>query len=126
MELGFNLLFLAIAAAGLLCWWRYRREDTRGLSLARGALVLGCALMLLFPFISITDDLCASSDAMEEMTISARRVHVVLLAQMVALSAADFRLPAPAVCHAKPVSGPRLDAAQATGAVLGSRAPPQS
>jgi hypothetical protein len=57
METFLNLLWLAIAITALLTT---RRRSTRVL------LALGCFLALIFPMVSLSDDLIADRDAAEE------------------------------------------------------------
>jgi HAMP domain-containing protein len=68
MELLLNLLWLLLA---LPAWWVWRRQD-RSFDSLRCVLVLACALVLLFPVISATDDLQAMRQEMEESTPSKR------------------------------------------------------
>jgi hypothetical protein len=68
MELLLNLcwILLAIPAFFML---RHGAADSRDLHRFQGlraALVFGCLLMVLFPIISATDDLCAMRPEMEE------------------------------------------------------------
>jgi len=66
MELFLNLCWLALL---LPAYWLWRRRISSG-HCARSSFViiatLGCALVLLFPVISVSDDLYAVSQAMEE------------------------------------------------------------
>lgn len=66
MELLLNLAWLLLALPA--CWlWRVRkRPHTYASSAAQFAIVLGCMLVVLFPVISATDDLCAISAECEE------------------------------------------------------------
>jgi len=57
METFLNLLWLTIAAAAMLTAPRRSR---------RVRFAIGCALALLFPIISVSDDLIADRDALEE------------------------------------------------------------
>lgn len=72
MELFLNLCWLALLIPAYSLWLRRTSSDRS----RRGSLVfvstLGCALVLLFPVISASDDLHAISQAMEE---SKRSVH---------------------------------------------------
>lgn len=62
MELLLNLVWVFIVGSALTSWtlWRRRSDSTLVPALGRGLLVLGCILVLLFPVISITDDLAQS------------------------------------------------------------------
>jgi hypothetical protein len=57
MELFLNLLWLAMSAAALLTL--PRRSN-------RVSLALGCVLALLFPIVSVSDDLISDRDSFEE------------------------------------------------------------
>lgn len=58
MELALNILWLLISALALRQWLRHGRDVRRGLTLAAGSLVLlVCVLWLLFPIVSVSDDL---------------------------------------------------------------------
>ena len=76
MELLLNLAWVLLA---LPAYWLWRRDA--GLRLGRGVtalqclLALGCALVLLFPVISASDDLHAMRDEMEESASSKRSVR---------------------------------------------------
>jgi hypothetical protein len=62
MELLLNLLWLLLVVPAAWVWLRrYRGSDS-----LRCVLTLGCALILLFPVISATDDLRAMRQEMEE------------------------------------------------------------
>jgi hypothetical protein len=64
MELLLNLAWLLLA---LPAYWLWRgRKSTRGFSSLQCLLALGCLLVVLFPVISATDDLCAMKAEMEE------------------------------------------------------------
>ena len=80
MELFLNVLWLLLAVPAV---WAWRREpaSTKGvirLGSARRMMVLSCALMLLFPVISATDDLHAMRPEMEESSSSKRIVQTQL------------------------------------------------
>ena len=67
MELILNLGWLLLAAACFHFWWPRKRRfgGQRNRSL-RGFLALGCALVVLFPIISVTDDLHEEQAVMED------------------------------------------------------------
>jgi hypothetical protein len=77
MELLLNLAWMLLA---LPAYWLWRRDA--GLRLARRVsslqclLALGCALVLLFPVISASDDLHAMRAEMEESSTSKRTVRL--------------------------------------------------
>jgi len=66
MELFLNLCWLALLLPAYVLW----RRKISSSHFARSSLViigtLGCALVLLFPVVSVSDDLHAVSQAMEE------------------------------------------------------------
>lgn len=68
MELLLNLAWLLLA---MPAWWLWRRTDRRAGSL-RCLLILGCALVLLFPVVSATDDLHSLRPDMEESSPTKR------------------------------------------------------
>ena len=64
MELLLNLAWLLLAVPA---YWLWRtRKSARGFSSLQCLLALGCLLVVLFPVISATDDLCAMKAEMEE------------------------------------------------------------
>jgi len=65
MEGTLNLLWLVIAAAALVVWRAQWSRSWRRFA-PLGAVALGCVLVMLFPEISITDDLNAEQAVMEE------------------------------------------------------------
>ncbi len=68
MELGLNLLWLLLAMASVAIWRRQRSRSLRRQQLLgwRGLIAIGCVLVLLFPVISITDDLHAEQAMIED------------------------------------------------------------
>jgi hypothetical protein len=75
MELLLNLVWLVIAAGAVALWLRQRRRSASG-HRARAllqAIALACALAVLFPAISATDDLHAAQLAVEASDV-ARKV----------------------------------------------------
>ncbi|MGO9269427.1 MAG: hypothetical protein ACLQOO_04075 [Terriglobia bacterium] len=67
MELILNLGWLLLAVACYHFWWPRRRRSGAGTTRGfRGLLALGCALVVLFPIISVTDDLHAEQAVMED------------------------------------------------------------
>lgn len=76
MELLLNLLWLLLALPA--CWLWQRSAAARGVrrvSSLQCLLALGCAVVLLFPVISATDDLHAMRSEMEESSSSKRTVR---------------------------------------------------
>jgi hypothetical protein len=69
MELGLNLFWLVLAVTSLVFWLRQRSHRTafgRSKRSLRGLITLGCALAVLFPIISLTDDLHGEQVAVED------------------------------------------------------------
>jgi hypothetical protein len=70
MEIALNLCWLAVVVAAYGVW--LRRPQYRGRRLrtpqewVAGALVLACVLFLIFPVISISDDVRAAREFLEE------------------------------------------------------------
>ena len=69
MELSLNLFWVALGVASFAVWprqgphWRARQRFCGSL---HGLITLGCALIVLFPVISLTDDLHVEQAAMED------------------------------------------------------------
>lgn len=73
MELLLNLAWLLLA---IPAWWLWRgRAPERKLSSLHCLLALGCMLVVLFPVISATDDLCAMRAEMEESPAGKRAIR---------------------------------------------------
>ena len=71
MELFLNLLWLATAMTAL---WIARRRSSRALS------AIGCALVLLFPIVSVSDDLLPDRDSFEEaLAIAVEAVTLIII-----------------------------------------------
>jgi hypothetical protein len=67
MELALNLGWLLLAVACCHFWWPRQRWVGAGTPRCfRGLVALGCALVVLFPIISVTDDLHAEQAVMED------------------------------------------------------------
>ncbi len=66
MELLLNIVWLVVASAAVASWARSRSRATADPGAWRAELfALGCALVLLFPIISLSDDLQAEPAAVE-------------------------------------------------------------
>ena len=76
MELLLNLAWFAIAAAMLVGFARRVWPDRKQFLLALAA--LGCALLLLFPAVSISDDLHMQPFFAEDSSASKRLVNVAV------------------------------------------------
>jgi hypothetical protein len=73
MELLLNLAWMLLAVPA---YWLWRRDaGARRVSGPQCLLALGCALVLLFPVISATDDLHAMRAEMEDAAVSKRAVR---------------------------------------------------
>jgi hypothetical protein len=73
MELLLNLVWLFLA---LPAWWLWRgRGPSRKFSSLQCLLALGCLLVILFPVVSATDDLCAMRAEIEESPAGKRSIH---------------------------------------------------
>ena len=66
MELLLNLAWLLLALPAYWLWSASRSAPARRFTSLQCLLALGCALFILFPVISATDDLCAMRNEMEE------------------------------------------------------------
>lgn len=132
MELFLNTLWLALALLGFGLCVRQRRLALKigRREITRSLLALGCALVLFFPIISLTDDLHFTPQMMEE---SASRKQIRDGANAKAASshhAPPFTLAAAPLlgeAHAMPAQlAPALCLLPATGQVASApgRAPP--
>ncbi len=77
MELALNLVWLLVCAFTLRWWFHQacaRQIDRR--AMLKGLLVLACILVLLFPVISASDDLCAMAAPIEDAFSLVRRVKL--------------------------------------------------
>jgi hypothetical protein len=131
MELLLNILWVLLAVPAVLVWMRtpeQRLSSKRGLC---SLFVLGCALLLLFPVISASDDLHAMRPEIEESTASKKiAIHVVAPHASAAwgLACAVTALPVTPQVH---VCGNVIDFSialpqEAAPTPLGARAPPVS
>jgi len=84
MELALNLiwLFIAVATAVAFSVWSARLpEGARSRRIRRSAgLALVCVVALLFPIISVTDDLAPDTNALEEWSSTRRAAIVITIA----------------------------------------------
>jgi hypothetical protein len=71
MELLLNLAWLLLALPAYCLW----RRDARKVSSLQSLLALACALVLLFPVISASDDLHAMCAEMEDSSTNKRTVR---------------------------------------------------
>jgi hypothetical protein len=75
MELLLNLAWVLLALPAYWLWRRGAGARVRRFSARQGLLALGCALVLLFPVISATDDLHVMRAEMEDSSTSKRTVR---------------------------------------------------
>ena len=102
MELLLNLVWIALACVSLATWtiWRRRSESRSTPGLLRGALVIVCILALMFPVISMSDDMSQAAVLAEgnrlqdvlKSPIARQFVAVVLLYTIAALGVPVFRV----------------------------------
>lgn len=94
MELLLNTIWLLLSGFAIAAWYRVSKSGgTRALS---SALALACAILLLFPVISLTDDLHATQFALEDSSSSKRILKGVPATS--SLFAAGFGPPAVLLC----------------------------
>lgn len=74
MELFLNLLWLAIAIAALIAAPRRTKRVLLG---------IGCAMALLFPIVSVSDDLLGSQESFEEALAIVVEAVILLIALVV-------------------------------------------
>ncbi|HYS55582.1 MAG TPA: hypothetical protein VER58_17625 [Thermoanaerobaculia bacterium] len=82
MENFLNLLWLTIALGAMLTVRRRSR---------RVSLAIGCALALLFPIISVSDDLIADRDALEEALALVVEAVILVVALVVVAKIESIR-----------------------------------
>lgn len=106
MEVLLNTIWLLVSIAAFVCWRPDRFNSTqRGQTRLLAVVTLACALLLLFPVISLTDDLHAEQYPMEDSSRSvikarhlahgclrASRSPLVMASNFTAHSAASLNL----------------------------------
>ncbi|HEY8133660.1 MAG TPA: hypothetical protein VII12_17410 [Thermoanaerobaculia bacterium] len=97
MEVFLNLLWIGIAIAALLT--APRRSG-------RVSLALGCALALLFPIVSVSDDLLTDRDALEEALAVVVKA-VILSIALVTIARIELLRPRRVTLLVVPPSDPR-------------------
>jgi hypothetical protein len=75
MEFILNLAWLLLTFPAYLVWRDARARDRHGLGSVTSLLALGCALILLFPVVSATDDLHPMQAEFEEPGTNQRGVR---------------------------------------------------
>ncbi len=73
MELILNAVWFVLSLALIVSW--VRRKGDACPPQSRGLVLLGCLLVLLFPVISITDDLHSEQLAMEDASATSKRIQ---------------------------------------------------
>src|SRR5579864_1669683 len=71
MELFLNLCWSLLATSAAWMWWRQSGQRHRLARRIAGLIAVGCALILLFPIISESDDLHAFRPEMEDVSFKA-------------------------------------------------------
>jgi len=66
MELALNILWLALGAMAI--WWSLRMSPRAGSSRFRSLVCAACLSVLIFPIVSVSDDLNVAPSDMEEST----------------------------------------------------------
>jgi len=77
MELLLNIVWLALGVPAIWIWLRkpaHARAAQQSFGRYHPFLLLGCALIVLFPVVSASDDLNAMRPEMEESSFSARQL----------------------------------------------------
>jgi len=95
MELLLNLFWLMFALLAVGLWWRARSEQR--CNRLPQLVVLSCVLILLFPVVSVTDDLHPIRPEMEESNPS-KKIKAAAHASSNSSGVFDS-LPAPVDCH---------------------------
>jgi hypothetical protein len=75
MEVFLNSIWLVLAISAFLFWQAEREPERREHNGRFRFLALACALVLLFPVISLTDDLHAEQAAMEDSSRSVMKAR---------------------------------------------------
>lgn len=135
MELLLNLIWLTLATGALLGFVRGQRGSARmtQVSYRKSLVALACAVVLLFPIVSASDDLHPAQAVVEEAT---KRIQLAVAPLHSARSSAPlFMLPAisalcmmPALVVLRPVRFPAAKTRVLDGAIAVSagRAPPSA
>ena len=129
LEIFLNLawLILACAAYGKFAFWCARQPRGRRDKKVLIALAVTCAVALLFPIISVTDDLHSDATALEEST-SARRTSLIASPQIAVpiVNTAEQIAHQMSLCVGVLVVAPPAAAASSFATASALRGPPQS
>ena len=90
MELTLNLIWMLLATLMFWLWLRHARRD--GVSRKTQLLALAVGLLIIFPVISVTDDLLEAQNFAETASCQ-RKDHVCSNAHLMPHSGAEFTLP---------------------------------
>src|SRR5271167_2121270 len=133
MELLLNLIWLAIAAGGLVAFMRSRRRSARMayIPYVQALIALACVVVLLFPVISASDDLHPAQAVVEDASKKLQLALAPLHLQRT--NPSSFMLPAMVAIYltlalvvSQPVRSAAIPARILDGALVPSagRAPP--
>ena len=78
LELFLNLAWLAIAISALSAFAMWARAEKSAGGRLRVGIAVACGLALLFPIISVTDDMSPDTTALEEWS-AARRAALIII-----------------------------------------------
>jgi hypothetical protein len=135
MELLLNLIWLTIAAGGLLAFMRSRSRSARmaHVPYSQALIALACVVVLLFPVISASDDLHPAQevveDASKKLQLAIAPLHLQRTSPSSCLSAVMVAIGLTfALIVLRPVRSPVPPAQMLDGAIVASagRAPPLS
>ena len=123
MEISLNLLWFSVALVFTSVWIFRWRPASRACALS-GAIALSCALILLFPSVSLTDDLHPQIIAFDAAAGKRIMSQLILSRRVPHRSAAGLELPAHAMVAMAPnVLSPGLFA---IGSVVAGKIPVRS
>jgi hypothetical protein len=131
MELLLNLAWLLLALPAYWLWRASRNAPAQRFTSLQCLLALGCALFILFPVISATDDLCAMRNEIEESPAGKRCScpapsdrHACGKSPCQPALASSTLPPELNAVDGQPVPAPQFVLSTAPAMVPGSRAPP--
>ena len=127
MELFFNSVWVLLSIAILCLWLRIERRDSKGRHLPLVA--LGLLIVLLFPVISVSDDLLAAQNP-AEVEIALRQDHKTTAVSFISFAIATLPpsvITEPLFCFLGSVASVRLSSPVADNpamAAIQNRPPP--